>query len=164
MTEEISNGNGVDAKAAVAKKRKKKGTEKKIPSKRKSVSARKPKQVDEKYDIEVHPETGAMLLPEIHYYRLVVAEQQIKIRDRDLEIAKARLRDFQAQANIQLQSLQAKVKEASNLLNESKASYFMEVQVVEDATKLDLKDWMIDDDRILRPVEKKPPAEELEAQ
>ena len=171
MSEEVSKGNGVDDQTEpvkVPRKKKKspakKAASKKATAKRKRSSSKKSaRQLDEMYNVEVHPETGVMRLPELHYCRLVIAEQKIKIQEKDLQLAKAQVKDFQTQANLQLQGLQAKVKEISDLLNNAKAAYFGEVRAVEEETKLALKDWTIDDDRILRPIEKEPPVEVSEA-
>lgn len=137
----------------VSKKGRKKGT------KRSTKRATKRKKKAPVYNVDVHPDTGAMRLPELHYLRLVNAEQKIKITDRDLQIAKSKVNEFQIHASNQLQQLQARVKETSNSLFIQKTSYMDEVKAVEDATGLDLKDWTIDDDRILRPVESKKPLE-----
>lgn len=128
------------------KEPKKRKTRKKGASKRKKA----PKS---EYNVEVHPETGVMQLPELHYCKLIIAEQRIKIQERDLQIAKAHVKDFQIQSNAQMQSLQARVKEASSLLMAARASYLAEAKFVEDETGLTLKDWTIDDDRILRLIE-----------
>ena len=79
--------------------------------------------------------------------------KKIRITERDVQIAKAQVKDFQTQANNQLQLLQTKVKEASSQLLANKAAYMGEVKSIEGATGLSLKDWTVDDDRILRPIE-----------
>lgn len=114
----------------------------------------------EEYKVDKDPETGVMLLPEMHYYRLVIAEQKIKIQERDLRIAKAALKDFQTQVNTQLMGFQSRIKELSQGLEIVKTEYLAEARIVEIATGLSLKDWTIDDDRVLRPIEEKSPSSE----
>jgi len=106
------------------------------------------------YNVEKHPDTGAMRLQELYYLRLLAAEQTVKIYERDLQIAQANVREFQTNANAQLQALQNKVKEINTMLYNSKVLYKNEVDQVEAVTKLSLREWTVDDDRILRPLEK----------
>lgn len=126
------------------KKRAKGRAKKKAPKKKAKV----------KYNTDIHSETGAMQLQELLYYRLVVAEQQIKIQERDLHIAKTQVKEFQVNANAQLATLQSKVKENSVSLQNARMGYIEVVRDVEQETGLSLKDWAVDDERILRPVEK----------
>ena len=121
-------------------------------------STKKNKKLPE-YNVDVHPETGVMQLQELYFLRLINAEQRIKIGERDLHIARAGVKDFQTQANVQLQSLQNKVKETKESLQSQKTLYISEVKAVEEATGLVLKDWTVDDDRILRPIEKEKQSE-----
>ena len=105
------------------------------------------------YNVDHHPETGAMQLQELLYLRLMNAEKSIRIVERDVQIAKTTVKDFQLQANNQLQILQTKVKEAVDALQVKKVAYMNEVNAIESETGLSLKEWTIDDDRILRPIE-----------
>lgn len=121
---------------------------------KKSSKKRKVAKEERQYNIDKDEETGVMKLQERHFYRLIIGEQKIKLQERDLQIAKSALKDFQIQVNAQIQTLQAKIKECSNLLRGAQAEYWVEVRSVEEATGLALKDWTIDDDRTLRPIEK----------
>ena len=143
----------LDSGRKIPQKKKKASSKKKKASAKKSIRKKK---VKPEYNVDYHPETGVMVLQELYYYRLINAEQRIKILDRDLQLAKLGARDFQTQANIQLQALQDKTREVSNSLNTARAEYVAEVKLVEDATGLSLKDWTIDDERVLRPIEKQP--------
>lgn len=140
-----------------------KPSRKKKASPKKSRKRKPPKKKSEpEYNVEIHPETGAMQLQELYFLRLMNAEQKIRISERDLQIARSQVKDFQAHANNQLQILQNKVREISAILNSNRVEYLNEVKLVEEDTKLSLKDWTIDDDRILRPIEKKPPSDSTE--
>lgn len=104
------------------------------------------------YNTDVHPDTGVMQLQELLYYRLITAEQNVKIMERDVHIAKSQAKDFQTSANQQLMVLQEKIKERVNGLEKAKAFHYQTVNAIEKETGLTLKDWAIDDERVLRPL------------
>lgn len=136
-------------------KKKAKATKAAEPEKAKSKKPATKRKRKKTYNVEKHPETGAMVLQELHYLRLMRAEQAVIIRERDLHIAKSNVKEFQMNANTQLQKLQEKVKETTQDLYNLKVAYMSTVNLVEKDTGLSLKEWTIDDDRLLRPIEEK---------
>lgn len=136
----------------------KKKSKRKVPVGKKNKVAKKitrgKKKAKPVYNTDIHPDTGVMQLQELLYYKLITAEQQVKLMERDVHIAKSQARDFQASANQQLMVFQEKIKEKASALENAKVFHIQTVNAIEKETGLSLKDWAIDDERVLRPIEK----------
>lgn len=142
---------------------------KRTSAKKKAVKSRTRKYVDnlveyegEKYHgVEIDDE-GRLRLKEHLYARLTLAEQDAKIRERELEIARLKesgyRREIESRLPLEVQremaNLAGKVQEANDKLAIARKQYRDEAQAVMDETGLRLKEWLIDDMRRMRHVEK----------
>lgn len=105
---------------------------------------------------------GRLRLLEKYYSILTMAEQEAKICERDLEIARlkeaAYRREIESRLPEEVQrqfaSLAATVQEANGKLAVARKQYRDEALGVEEETGLKLKKWLIDDLRRMRHVDK----------
>lgn len=106
------------------------------------------------YNVDLHPETGVMLMPELLYYKLFSADLKVKLFDRELALSRTTEKDLKLQYEQALTKATAKTREVLEALRLSQHEQTQTIRLVEKETGLVLKDWVIDDQRVLRPIDK----------
>lgn len=144
---------------------------KKVAAKRRGRKAAPEKRKAKEKPVEYMGETlngvefddeGRLRLKEQYYYALTVAEQQAKICERDLEVARLKEIAYRKEIDSRLppevqRELAARagaVQEANTKLAVARKQYRDEAKSVEEATGLVLKKWLVDDMRRMRHVDK----------
>jgi hypothetical protein len=146
------------------KKEKKK---RKAPKKRQAAVRRKPKDKPVEYEGEMYrgvefDDEGRLRLKEKYYTALTLAEQQAKLCEKDLELARLKESGYRREIETrlppevqrELANLAGKVQEANEKLAIARKQYRDEAQEVMAETGLELKKWLIDDMRRMRHVDK----------
>lgn len=146
----------------------KKGKRKSSAKRKKAVSR---KRVARDKPVEYEGETyrgveldddGRLRLKEKYYASLTMAEQHAKICERDLELARLKeagyRREIESRLPLEVQrelaNLAGRVQEANEKLAVARKQYRDEAQEVQGETGLVLKQWLIDDMRRMRHVDK----------
>lgn len=163
MTEEVQKVGGEELKSedSPPKKRRRKVATRKSPATRKPRD--KPVEYEgEKYrGVELDDE-GRLRLKERYYSTLTLSEQNARICERDLEIARLKEASYRREIESRLPpevqremaNLAGKVQEANNKLAIARKQYRDEAESVQEETGLVLKKWLIDDMRRMRHVDK----------
>lgn len=105
---------------------------------------------------------GRLRLKETYYAALTMAEQQAKLCEKDLELARLKEAAYRKEIESRLPpdvqremaNLAGKVQEANGKLAIARNQYREEARTVMDETGLELKKWLIDDMRVMRLIEK----------
>jgi hypothetical protein len=163
MTEEVQKVDGEELKPedSPPKKRRRRVATRKGPTTRRAKD--KPVEYEgEKYrGVEIDDE-GRLRLKEGYYTSLTLAEQAAKICERDLEIARLKEASYRREVESRLPpevqremaNLAGKVQEANHKLAVARKQYRDEAVSIQEETGLELKQWLIDDMRRMRHVDK----------
>ena len=155
------DGEGLKLEDSLPKKKKRRA-----PSRKKAIS-RRPKDKPVEYEGEKYcgvelDDEGRLRLKERYYSTLTLAEQNARICERDLEIARLKEASYRREIESRLPpevqremaNLAGKVQEANNKLAIARKQYRDEAESVQEETGLVLKKWLIDDMRRMRHVDK----------
>lgn len=143
--------------SVVAKKKRKKRATTKRKAKDKPVEY----EGEKLFGVELDDD-GRLRLKEKYYYALTVAEQNAKLCERDLEVARLKEMAYRKEIDSRLppdvqRELAARagaVQEANNKLATARKQYRDEAKSIENDTGLILKKWLVDDLRRMRHVDK----------
>lgn len=163
MSEDLQKVDGEELKSAdsSSKKRRRSGATRKSRSTRR----KKDKLVEyegEKYCGVELDDDGRLQLLEKYYNTLTMAEQNARICERDLEIARLKESNYRREIESRLPpevqremaNLAGKVQEANTKLAVARKQYRDEAVAIQESTGLELKKWLIDDMRRMRHVDK----------
>jgi hypothetical protein len=143
-------------------KREKKGETLRKPRRKRAAKDPQVEYEGENYrGVEIDDE-GRLRLLEKHYFALTLAEQEAKLKERDLELERLKEAAYRKEIEsrlppeVQRQFAEhaARVQEANTKLAVARKQYRDEAQDIEKTTGLKLRDWLIDDMRRMRHVEK----------